>query len=298
MVCAFSGVAGDIFSYGPLRGKRCLIRASSHICTQYALLSGEQIRSKCSIGLPSPWIIQREQKEYELADLIIVLSTFAYKSFISDGVPAKKIKILSLGTDTTKFLASSNTIESRLHRILSEKKLQVLMVGSFSFRKGATDLVQIAFATKEFCRFKFVGDIGGPGEMKLAKTAHEVIEFVPRQSEMELASQYIWGDVFIFPTIEDGYAVVLAQAQASGLPILTTPNCAGPDIIEHGLSGWILPVRSPSCFVSQLLWCHTHRSDLASMVRHIHQSKNLRDWRAVADDFLAIVKGYRGSKGA
>jgi len=122
MVCAFSGVAGDIFSYGPLRGKRCLIRASSHICTQYALLSGEQIRSKCSIGIPSPWIIQREQKEYELADLIIVLSTFAYKSFISDGVPAEKIKILSLGTDTTKFLASSNTIESRLHRILSEKK--------------------------------------------------------------------------------------------------------------------------------------------------------------------------------
>ena len=61
------------------------------------------------------------------------------------------------------------------------------------------------------------------------------IEFVPRVPELELTTQYSWADIFLFPTIEDGFAVVVAQAQASGLPVITTPNGSGPDLITPGV---------------------------------------------------------------
>src|SRR5205823_1798152 len=93
------------------------------------------------------------------------------------------------------------------------------------------------------------------------------------------------GDVFVFPTIEDGYAVVLAQAAASGLPILTTVNCSGPDLVRENETGWVLPIRCPGSFVDRLRWCLAHRSELATMVGAAYDDFRPRDWSDVATDF-------------
>ena len=83
-------------------------------------------------------------------------------------------------------------------------------------------------------------------------------ELVPAMPEAQLCEAYEWGDVFIFPTIEDGFATVLAQAYAAGLPILATTNCGAPDFIRQGETGWILPIRAPAEFIEQLEWCDAH----------------------------------------
>jgi glycosyltransferase involved in cell wall biosynthesis len=107
--------------------------------------------------------------------------------------------------------------------------------------------------------------------------------------EQQLPAIYAWGDVFLLPTIEDGFAVVLAQAQAAGLPILCTTNCGGPDIIASGGKGWIVPIRSPEQIIARLLWCDANRAELADMTEHLHEHPPQRNWDDVARDFLQAV---------
>jgi glycosyltransferase involved in cell wall biosynthesis len=110
-------------------------------------------------------------------------------------------------------------------------------------------------------------------------------EFLPKQPQQELARHYAWADVFFAPTLEDGFQVVLGQVGASALPILTTTNGAGPDLVREGQTGWVLPVRSPETFIQRLRWCETHRQELAAMIERIYTFYQPRDWADVASDF-------------
>jgi glycosyltransferase involved in cell wall biosynthesis len=115
-------------------------------------------------------------------------------------------------------------------------------------------------------------------------------EVVPKQPHHQLPEWYGQSDLFLFPTIEDGFAAVLPQAQANGLPVLTTPNSAGPDLISDGTNGWILPIRSPESFVSRLLWCDDHRTELADMVRRLYFDFTPRSFDDAAQDLEAVVR--------
>ncbi|OLE46454.1 MAG: hypothetical protein AUI36_21925 [Cyanobacteria bacterium 13_1_40CM_2_61_4] len=87
---------------------------------------------------------------------------------------------------------------------------------------------------------------------------------------------------------------MLAQAHANALPILTTPNCSGPELIRDGESGWILPIRSPEAFVERLGWCDANRPALADMVRRVYTRYRVRDWDDVAADFETLCMLERG----
>src|SRR5262249_45614913 len=88
VVHSWSGVSEEIQI--ALNGKptvKTIMRGSSHIQTQSRLLREEEERTGAKLDKPSAWIIEREQREYRLADLIITLSTFSHQSFIKKGVP-------------------------------------------------------------------------------------------------------------------------------------------------------------------------------------------------------------------
>ena len=273
---------------------KAVVRGSAHVRTQDRLLEQEEARSGQSMDRPSPWMIAREEREYELADLLFVLSSFAYKSFEREGVPAEKLRLLPLGSEVARFGATLQDIEGRCSRILAGEPLQILTVGSFSFRKGALDLIEVATRLRGRMKFLMVGDIESK---RLRLMAGDNIEFLPRQPEFSLPAIYRKGDVFLFPTVEDGYAVVLSQAQAAGLPVLATPNCAAPDIVQENKNGWILPIRNPEAFIERLEWCNANREALARIVRLTHQTFRPRDWKDVASDLIdAYMKALKTSQ--
>jgi glycosyltransferase involved in cell wall biosynthesis len=293
-VKCMSGVAEETFrSQGHDSTLKMLARGSSHIEVQSGLLLAEEMRVGARLDRPSRWRVERELREYAMADVVLVLSTFARESFLARGFPEDRLRTLHLGSDARLFRASRGVIEERCRRILSGERLRVLNVGSFAFRKGAFDLVEIARRCRGHMIVRTVGD--QPRETSaLRKQATGLIEFVRRQPEAMLPVFYAWADVFVFPTIEDGYAVVLAQAQAAGLPILATTNCAASDMLEEGRTGWVLPIREPGAFVARLRWCDEHRPELARMTRDVHESCSQRDWSVVAEEFRAICGGLLG----
>ena len=288
IVYVFSGIAEEVFQ--TLANKsvwKILARGSSHIITQFQLLDEEEIRAGIKIDKPSAWRIAREEREYQQANSVTVLSSFAYQSFIEQQFPTNKLSLILSGNQVEKFRPNKGILEERCQRILSDRALRILMVGTFSFRKGAKDLAKIAEFLGEKFEFRFVGSIDNETKY-LSYQDNLPIEFIPRQPHFKLPLFYAWADIFIFTTIEDGYAVVLAQANASGLPIIATPNSSAPDIIVENQTGWIVPIRDPEAFVERLQWCDEHRAELAQMVWKIYQDFQPRDWSDVARDFIQI----------
>jgi glycosyltransferase involved in cell wall biosynthesis len=262
-----------------------LMRGSAHVRVQARLLEEEEHRTGAVQEKPSRWMIAREEREYAAADKICVLSTFAHETFCAEGISPEKLFVLPLGVSLRKFRAPPDVIRDRVRRIRSGAPLRVLYVGAVSFQKGFSDVAAAArVLAGHGCHFRVVGP-RSPEVHELAQETRGRIDFGAKTPEAQLPSVYAWGDVFLFPTIQDGYAQVLAQAAAAGLPILTTTNCSGPELVREGENGWIVPIRRWDLIVERLQWCQQNREQLASIVYAAYERFRPRDWQAVASDF-------------
>jgi glycosyltransferase involved in cell wall biosynthesis len=283
---AFSGVGEECLR--ALEGTptlRLLVRASAHVRTQDRLLREEELRTGSRLDRPSPWRLCREEREYEQADHIRVLSSFAKRTFLDESIPDAKVRVILSGANLERFRAAPIDVDRRRRRLLGGEPLRVLCIGSFSFRKGVWDTsTAIRELGPEAFTFRFVGPILTEAA-GLAKQLRTAAEFVPKQAEASLPSQYAWGDLFVLPTIEDGYQSVLVQAAAAAVPIITTPNGAGHDLVHEDQNGWIIPIRSPGALVDRLRWAYNHRSEVAEVVRESYEQFQPRDSARVAADF-------------
>ncbi len=284
----WSGVAEESLTSLRGTGTRCLVmRGSSHIRVQARLLQEEEERTGFRQDRPSCWRIAREEREYALANRIVVLSTFAHRTFISEGVPAEKLRLIPLGANLRMFRPVAEIVRTRQRRLLGGGPLRILYVGAMSFRKGLWDLARMV---RELGTDKFAFQFVGPQPREARAVLSELGGAVALRSkvpETDLPGVYRWGDVFVFPTLEEGHPAVLSQAAAAGLPILTTTTCSGPDLVRPGETGWVVPIRAPEALVERLRWCSDHRDEVAAMVGRIYEHFQPRDWSEVAADFEA-----------
>lgn len=295
LVHSFTGVAYDMMKH--LRGQPrppllFLARGSSHIVDQYHLLKAEEKRAGSFVDKPTTWMIGRERREYQLADNVITLSSFAQRTFLKRGYSEYEVPILPLAANTEMFRSARGIIEDRCRRLLSNEPLQVLGTGSFCLRKGALDFVAAARELHGIMKFTWVGNIT-PDVETIAKSAAAWINFIPRVAESDLPRFYASADLYFFPTIEDGFAVTLAQAKAACLPILATKNCAAPELVLPGVNGWLVDIRDTSSMVQHLRDAHADRYATVAMVEHCWSEPKSRDWGDVAADFIQIAKNRK-----
>ena len=288
VVHCWSGVAEESLRACADRAICTVARGSAHIRTQYELLAAEQVRTGCRLEKPSAWIIAREEREYDLAFRVIVPSSFARRSFIERGHDPGKIAVVNLSWRARGFEADEAIVARRAQRLRSGAPLRVLYTGALSYRKGMHDMRAVLGALGPRMSFRLVGPLLDECA-DFAREAARVAQVQAAVPESHLPEVYAWGDVFLLPTIEDGFAVVLAQAQAAGLPLIATTNCGAPDIIEGGGQGFIVPVRTPSAIIERLEWCNTNREELARMVERLYEQPPRRSWDDAASDFIRVV---------
>ena len=65
--------------------------------------------------------------------------------------------------------------------------------------------------------------------------------------------------MFAFPTLGDGFGVVIQEAMCTGTPVITTPCGGGPECIDDGVDGWIVPPRDIDALVDRLRACAADR---------------------------------------
>ena len=284
VVHVFSGVAEELLQHPHITGLKTLLRGSAHIAVQNQLLVQEGQRMQQSIELPSDWMIAREQREYALCDRAVVMSSFAQRSFIEQGFSAQRLLIGPAGAHTNDFHASAVQRRRRTERIASGAPLTVLLVGTLSARKGIFDLVPVLNQLADRMHFRFVGTVAADALVKLPQMGK--LELLPRVAQQALPDLYAQADVFLHPTIEDGFAVVLVQALMAGLPVICTENCAASDVVVEGKTGFIVPIRAPDVLIRQLDYLHSNRAALIAMLENLAQSHYDFSWPAAMRVFV------------
>jgi glycosyltransferase involved in cell wall biosynthesis len=253
-----------------------VVRGSAHILEQTEILREEHAR----FGLPfveRPHIVERELIEYEEAQYIQTISSFAKRSFVSRGIPASRIIVQNLGVNLTRF--------TQLPK--EDDVFRVVYAGTVSLRKGVRYLLE-AFAAlnrpdAELCVLGTVHEHLRP----LLAAAHGRVRVLGHKPEAELHQYYSQGSVFVLPSLEDGFAAVLAQAMACGLPIICTTNTGGEDLLgPERRGGYVVPIRDVDALRERLLYLYEHREECAEMGR---QAKLRVSSRFSWDDYGAGI---------
>lgn len=199
---------------------------------------------------------QYRQQEWDLADVIIANSEFTKVSYARAGLDVGKVRVIPLGAPPIHPDALANLPSL-------EAPIQFLWAGTFGIRKGAHYLLQAWNQTHPAAKLKVFGTVRLP-EI-LLKELPSNIEFVGSVPHHELHAQYRQADVLVFPTLCDGFGMVVTEAFAQGLPVITTSQAGASDLVRHGVNGLIVPAGDAQALAETLEWCRTHRSELQNM---------------------------------
>jgi glycosyltransferase involved in cell wall biosynthesis len=199
--------------------------------------------------------LEGRREERRLADAIFCASTFTKQSLIEVGVEAEKIFVEPYGVDQTVFSPSKEKFP----------KFSVVWASSYTQTKGIGYLLE-ALARQPVPGIELVlaGYPYGTDAVALYEDRVRVRR-LGHISRQELGMVMGRCHAHVFPTIVEGFGRNIIEAMASGLPVITTANCAGPDLIEDGVTGFIIPIRDVDAICEKLAWIHDHPQDAMEM---------------------------------
>jgi len=233
--------------------KKILFQVHPHPSTIKKLFQEEIERvpeARFSLKNEAEMVLSNQQLDYliaepKLADNIVVASSFTKKSLIENGIDESIIKVIPYGVDFKKFNLSNK-------RNKNTGKVNLIFVGNIIQRKGVSYLLESINLLKSknvkltLCGRKVDRDL----LKKYSDNANIKVKL--NLSHKELSEELNKSDIFVFPSLVEGFALVILEAMASGLPVITTNNTSGADIIEDGKQGYIVPIRSAESIAEKI----------------------------------------------
>ncbi len=219
--------------------------------------------------------------ECEQADRILVGSQFARNAFMEEGFPAEKIIVIPYGADLTRFSQRSSRAERG-------KTFRALFVGSIVQRKG------VSYLLRAYQRFKsantellLVGNY--PDDMRPFVPFRDDFKHIPHVPQADLPKIYQNADVFVFPSLLEGMGLVVLEAMASGLPVITTPNGPG-DLVRDGVDGFVVPIRDVDTIVEKLEFLRTHPEDRLRMGQNARERAKEFTWERYKEKVTEFIR--------
>jgi glycosyltransferase involved in cell wall biosynthesis len=271
VVFSYDTTALELFELSRRRGARCVLGQMDPNRVEFELVREEEKRwpgwALRETKVPGEYLARREQ-EWALADRVLVNSEFCRQALLRQGVPEEKLVVVPLcyedkahtcravGTaegiaNCQSPIAKDQTLIARspspmanghwpTDRKRKDRALRVLFLGQVILRKGIQYLVEAAKLLRdENVFFDVVGPIG-ISDASIESAPPNVI-FHGRVMRDNAGEWYRRADVFVLPTLSDGFAITQLEAMAHGLPVIATPNCG--DVVTHGVDGFIIPIR-------------------------------------------------------
>lgn len=245
---ALIGISGSSLRAGALVQKLGGVfvcdRGSTHQRFQEQIVSEEYARWGVAERPSDERDTLREERIYAQADAITVPSSFAARSFIALGVPAAKIHTLSYGVRLENFRPSGEPPPT---------EFVVLFAGAVGLRKGVPYLLEAFAALRHpHKRLDVVGAIQSDLRALLHRFPQEHVAFHGPLPQAQLAAKMSRSHVLVLPSLEEGLALVQAQAMACGCPVLASENTGAEDLFTDGVEGFIVPVRDVPALTARL----------------------------------------------
>ena len=179
--------------------------------------------------------LERKDEELRLAERIFVASSFTAKTLKEYPGKLAPVEIIPYGFPAVAV--------DRHYTEFKNRRLKLLYVGSLSQRKGIADLFAAVKNLSDEVELTILGPKTGADCPALdhALKAHRYIPPVPHDEVLRIMQEH---DVLVFPSLFEGFGLVITEAMSQGMPVITTDRTAGPDLITHGKDGWLIEAGS------------------------------------------------------
>jgi starch synthase len=218
----------------------------------------------------------RKDTELALADVVFVASSFTHRTL--ESAPSFKAAVVVTPYGAPDIPSVPPDAATRP----PGEKLRVLFVGSLGQRKGLSYLFDACRQLEGAVELTVIGTrplVDCPALDRELANVRWIASCPHHQVLAEMAAH----DVFVFPSLFEGFGLVLLEAMAMGLPIITTPHTAGPDLIEKDREGFIVPIRDANAIAEKLALLHADRTLRDQMSVHARQRAAKFTW----DDYGA-----------
>jgi glycosyltransferase involved in cell wall biosynthesis len=208
------------------------------------------------------------------ADCLLVNSEYVKWSFINEGYPADKIRVVQWGVNPE--------FDSLKLSYSASGPIRLIFTGGFGSRKGATLIINALRILKDR-NIEFTFDVVGSvmSDITIPDWFNETASIklhghLPQKEMKPLLEQ---SDIYIFPTYTEGSAQSVKEAMAIGLPVITTMQSGAP--IEHGENGLLIEDDNVDSLVSTIINLGGNRAlqeklgrNAASTIRKAHTWDN------------------------
>lgn len=264
------------------RGTPTVIQTgSAHIRWQQRILAEELARVGLRGELVRPSLVERTVQEYEEADAVVVPSEFARRTFAEEGIDPAKVAVV-------RETVPSQPAPAPDHR--SKVVPQILFVGHADVRKGFPYLLEAFRQLRSNAVLRVVGHQSA-ALMAALQPLPDRVELVGPRPHAALQAEYAAADVFVLPSVEDGFGLVVAEAMSAGLPVVVSENVGSAELIEEGVSGFVVPARDARSLADRL----SHLLEDAELRRRVglraREAAVGRSWEDYGADLDAAHRG-------
>jgi len=226
----------------------------------------------------------RKDAEIELADYIIVASSFTRDS-LSGIAGDRPVYVTPYGCPPPALTPPA----VREHG----SPLELIYAGHLAQRKGIADLITAV----EMLRINWRLTLAGPRPTQVPRALDRFLSdprvtwlgAVPHATLMEKMAR---SHVFVFPSIVEGFGMVITEAMAAGLPVITTPHTAGPDILDDGVDGFIVPIRNPDALADRITCLADDETRRRAMAAAAKAKAERMNWGRYEAKIAELVTGW------
>lgn len=223
---------------------------------------------------------ERKREEMELADLVLAPSSFVRRTV--EDFADRPVAIAPYGVDSAFWCPGAPREKSG--------PMRFLFAGACSMRKGIPLLMQ---AWKAASLADSVLELVGSWQLARTERLPEGVTWRSAVSPEDLRELYRGADILVFPSYFEGFGLVLLEAMACGLPVITT-DAAGCDVLDDS-AGRVLPAGDLNALVEALRWASAHREDVRRMAIGARAKAESMTWlnyrRSVRESVSAFAGG-------
>jgi alpha-maltose-1-phosphate synthase len=227
--------------------------------------------------------LARKDQELQLAQRVIVASSFT-KETLRDAPVAPRIDIVPYG--------APDPISSQIRK--SSGRLRVLFAGALGQRKGLSYLLKAVEMLKDSVELTLLGK-KSVANCRALESAVRQYRWIPSLPHAGILREMQNHDVLVFPSLFEGFGLVVLEAMAQGTPVITTAHTCGPDIIQDGIDGFIVPIRSSQAIAEKLELLINDRDLLATMKQSAREKAASRRWQNYGQRLVEVAREVMAS---
>jgi colanic acid/amylovoran biosynthesis glycosyltransferase len=250
----------------------------------------------------SPSLASATRRLFREAALFTTVSEKMRQDVVSKGCPHEKVVVHHVGVDVDQFAWHD--------RPPHDGKTILLTVANFAKRKGLPYLLQaLALIRDGFpgLELRIVG--GNPFHSEVEAEVHRLITdlgvrdnviLIGSKTRASLTAEYHQADIFVLPSVttpdgeKEGIPVVLMEAMATGLPVISTIHAGIPELVVDGRSGYLVPegdTRALAASIALLLgnrsmWRPMGQAGRNRIEEHFNLARQIDKLESIYDEVL------------